>query len=143
MEGGLVLAVDEVDRDQVEVEHELLERVEVVVEVGEALAGGGREDQVAGAGEAIFGGSAASSSSLGPAERVERALEHVVRDVLDVRFDARQRGGDPPVAPSVSTGTVPAWVWKTSVPAPSRSASATPVAIVAWPQNGTSASGLK
>jgi hypothetical protein len=48
-----------------------------------------------------------------------------------------------PVAPLVSTGTSPAWVWKLRRPGPSRSASATPVAIVAWPQNGTSASGLK
>ena len=31
----------------------------------------------------------------------------------------------------------------TRSPGPSRSASATAVAIVAWPQNGTSASGLK
>ena len=38
VEGVLVLAVDEVDRRQVVGEHQLLERVEVVVEVGEALA---------------------------------------------------------------------------------------------------------
>ena len=41
------------------------------------------------------------------------------------------------------TGTGPLRVWKTTSPAPLRSASATAVATVAWPQNGTSASGLK
>ena len=43
----------------------------------------------------------------------------------------------------VVTGTGPLTVRSTRSPGPSRSASATAVAIVAWPQNGTSASGLK
>ena len=43
----------------------------------------------------------------------------------------------------VMTGTGPLCVRKTISPGPSRSASATPVATVACPQNGTSASGLK
>ncbi len=137
-----VLAVDEVDGDQVVVEHELLERLEVVVEVGEALARGGGEDQVAGAGEA----------DLRRERRVE--LRRVTSRARSAPARAASSGTSSvwgttlvsvavtlPLLPSVWTGTVPAWVWKTSVPAPSRSASATPVAIVAWPQNGTSASG--
>ena len=43
----------------------------------------------------------------------------------------------------VLTGTGPLRVLNTRSPGPSRSASATAVATVAWPQNGTSASGLK
>ncbi|GAA3066139.1 hypothetical protein GCM10020000_57710 [Streptomyces olivoverticillatus] len=49
----------------------------------------------------------------------------------------------PSAASSTVTGTVPAGVAKTSSPGPSRSASATAVATVAWPQKDTSASGLK
>lgn len=41
------------------------------------------------------------------------------------------------------TGTVPARVANTRSPGPMRSARATAVATVAWPQNGTSARGLK
>jgi hypothetical protein len=44
---------------------------------------------------------------------------------------------------SVRTGTGPAAVSNSSRPAPRRSAIATAVAIVAWPQNATSACGLK
>ena len=43
----------------------------------------------------------------------------------------------------VTICTSPTGVWKIRVPAPSRSASATAVAIVAWPQNGTSLIGEK
>ncbi len=43
----------------------------------------------------------------------------------------------------VTTPTTPLRVWNESSPTLPRSASATPVAIVACPQNGTSASGLK
>jgi hypothetical protein len=41
------------------------------------------------------------------------------------------------------TGTSPAGVASRYVPSPSVAPSTTPVAMVAWPQNGTSASGLK
>ena len=50
---------------------------------------------------------------------------------------------EPSAARSVVTVTGPAWVRRCSRPVPCRSAWATAVAIVAWPQNGTSASGLK
>jgi hypothetical protein len=43
----------------------------------------------------------------------------------------------------VATGTSPARVWNKRSPAPMRSANATALAMVAWPQNGTSACGLK
>ena len=44
---------------------------------------------------------------------------------------------------AVRTGTGPAGVLSSRCPGPRRSAQATAVAIVAWPQKGTSASGLK
>ena len=49
----------------------------------------------------------------------------------------------PSSARRVVTGTVPLAVARTTSPGPSRSAKATAVAIVACPQNGTSASGEK
>ena len=113
VEGGLVLAVDEVDGDQVVGEHQLLERLEVVVEVGEALAGvaprgsGGarrRRRRAAGArgraprGSSRARSSASSSSSCGASSTCGR--------------DARQRRGDRAVGALVSTGTAPACVWK-------------------------------
>ncbi len=49
----------------------------------------------------------------------------------------------PSGAASVDTGIGPTGVSNTNAPVPALSASATAAATVAWPQNGTSASGLK
>ena len=115
VERRLVLAVDEVDRRRGRgASIVALSALEVVVEVGEALAGGGAEDQVAGAG-------------VGDPRR-ERGVEVVARSsrALRARASSRSSGTSStcgttlvsvavtaPLAPWVSTGTAPACVWKT------------------------------
>ena len=51
--------------------------------------------------------------------------------------------GNPSGSSATLSNTMPSLVVRASSPVSPRSARATPLAMVAWPQNGTSANGLK
>ena len=88
-------APDELQRRQVVLEHELVERVELVVEIGEALTGRRREDEVPCARERDPRGQRGIELAGRPAQGGERALDELGRGRLHARRDARQRRGGP------------------------------------------------
>ncbi len=77
--------------------------------------------------------SAASASARSPAVTPSTLGGTLVRDASN----------RPAAAGPLRTATGPEHVRNRTLPAPSRVASATAAATVAWPQKGTSASGLK
>ena len=78
-----------------------------------------------------------------PSQRAQRRREVGVGDRLIVGGTLTSVATSRPSASAVCTRTGPDLVSRTSGPGPCRLACATAVAIVACPQNGTSASGLK
>ena len=95
---GMVEAVsrceDEVDRRQVLAEHECLERLEVVVEPGEALAGGCGQDQVPGTCVGNLRGERGIEFLPSPVKRRQGRLDICRGHIRDRWGDTGERGGD-------------------------------------------------